>query len=87
MPEDNGGLVIGMREIYDEVKTLSAKVDGFLATHAQDQQHLHSQGEDIKDHEARIRKLEAWRYALPTTLILATGSTVVSFVVLLMKII
>lgn len=32
--------------------------------------------ERVKDHEARIRLGEKWRYALPTSLVIAAGSLV-----------
>lgn len=30
------------------------------------------------DHENRLRKLEAWRYALPSSLVLGLGSAILS---------
>lgn len=32
----------------------------------------------MDDHEARLRSLEKWRYALPPTLVLAVASIVIS---------
>lgn len=37
------------------------------------------------DHEKRLRTLERWRYALPTSLVLALGSTAVAVVALLVQ--
>lgn len=38
------------------------------------------------DHEKRLRGLERWRYALPTSLVLALGSTAVAVIALLVQI-
>lgn len=64
MSSDLGPVVITAREIYDQITGLSAKVDSILATNRTD------------DHEARLRRLEQWRYALPTSMVLAIGSTI-----------
>lgn len=34
--------------------------------------------ERVTDHEQRLRALERWRYALPTSLIIAVGSALVA---------
>lgn len=38
------------------------------------------QGQLIKDHESRLRQLERWRYALPTSLFLAVASVILAIV-------
>lgn len=37
------------------------------------------QGVVLQDHETRLRAIERWRYALPTSVLLAIGSIVVTF--------
>lgn len=53
------GVQIGAREIYDELKTVGAKVD-----------HVSSQLDgvvaDVADHETRLRALERSRWPLPS---------------------
>lgn len=41
--------------------------------------------QDQADHESRIRMLERWRYALPTSIILAAGSVIVALISLFAK--
>lgn len=36
------------------------------------------QGQLIKDHETRLRQLERWKYALPSSLMLALASVVIA---------
>lgn len=61
---DLGPVVITAREIYDQIRAVSSKVDTILAA------------DRTGDHEARLRRLEQWRYALPASMVLAVGSTV-----------
>lgn len=59
----DGPVVITNREIYNELLQVKGVV-----------QIMGGQATQLGDHENRIRKLEAWRYALPSTLILALAS-------------
>jgi hypothetical protein len=64
-----GGVTIGAREIYDVVVSLRDDVRALTQTHE-------AVDEKLKDHEARIRTVERWRYAMPASLVLAVGSSV-----------
>lgn len=61
------GVLIGTREIYDQVIGMRADVQALVqantATFAK-----------LDDHEARLRSIERWKYTIPTALI----TTVVS---------
>lgn len=55
------------KDIYREVVRLVGHMEGINARNkAADELH--------KDHEARLRMLERWRYALPTSVLLGLGS-------------
>lgn len=72
MSEDRdqvGGVTIGAREIYDAVVALREDVRTLTHDHE-------SVDQSLKDHEERIRGLERWRYAMPTSILLAVGSVV-----------
>jgi hypothetical protein len=72
MSEDRdqvGGVTIGAREIYDAV--VSLREDMRLMAQTRE-----TVDETLKDHEERLRGLERWRYAMPTSLVLAAGSVV-----------
>jgi len=51
-------VIIGAREIYDAVLALRGSVDRVVEQHAETRS-------DVKDHENRIRALEAARWPLP----------------------
>ena len=71
MSEQNGegAVVITNREIYNELLQVKGVV-----------QIMGGQATQLGDHENRIRKLEAWRYALPSTLLLAISSLAVALI-------
>lgn len=81
-----GGVSIGAREIYDEVKsaraevrTVGSKVDRLVDAHDEVQK-------DVADHETRIRSLERGRWPLPSLAVLvAIGSMVVALLGYLAK--
>jgi hypothetical protein len=52
-------VVIGLKEVYDAVLTLTGTVQGLVA-------HDSERAKDIADHEVRIRGLERARWPLPT---------------------
>lgn len=53
------GVSISAREIYDEIVGMRADVQSLT-------QHNEQVIRKLDDHEERLRKLEAWRYAIPT---------------------
>lgn len=63
-------LNIGMKEIYDELKTLSGRVGTLTIElkHSIDTQEKANQQFDVKynDHELRIRLIEKWQNSIPT---------------------
>lgn len=81
MPEDaNGGVRINQAEIYRvllEVRDDVAELRSDFKAHLQLAAHPQA-ATDITDHESRLRKLEAWRYAIPPAIILAVGSLAVA---------
>lgn len=73
-PDPLLGVTIQSREIYDAVVRLTGRVDVLI------NQHDEVRG-DVKDHETRIRQLEANRWPLPTlSVILAAAALVITFV-------
>jgi len=62
------GVVIGIADVYVEVRKLAASV-GTLTDSAK----------ATTDHETRLRALERWRYALPGSLFLAAGALAAQF--------
>lgn len=90
------GVVITLTDIYAQLITLSAKVDGVLAAHAgmertlsahdADLRPLAGVATDVADHEARLRNLERGRWPLPAvTILIALGSLGVAVVALLTR--
>lgn len=74
-----GGVSIGAREIYDEVKEVGRKVDRLVDAHDEIRQ-------DVADHETRIRSLERGRWPLPSIAVLvAIGSLIVALLGYLAK--
>jgi len=66
VPEDtNGSVRVTLKDVYEVLRRVEADVA-----------ELHSIATKVPDHEARIRKLEAWRYAIPSSVILAIGALV-----------
>lgn len=82
-PPPSPGYTITVKDVYDKLSSVADKI-GELAGHliAID---TRNQNADVihSDFEARIRKLEAWRYALPISVITAFGSVAVAIVSLL----
>lgn len=60
--------IISLKDVYHEVVRLNGRMEAMA------QWQLQAVDLD-KDHEARIRALERWRYALPASFILALGSS------------
>lgn len=72
--DDPRGFVVSIRDVYDAVTRLTTAVD-----------RMAGQRDTLVDHETRLRGLERWRYALPTSLLLAAGSVVLAVVTAVWK--
>jgi hypothetical protein len=59
--------VITLKDVYQEVQKMRGSVDS-----------MSSQARTVTDHEARLRALERWRYALPTSIVVAAASLIVA---------
>lgn len=78
MANDESGVGLSLRELLLEVradvKALDDKID-----------HIDRHGpigtrEEITDHETRIRRVEAWVYAIPVAAIIAVGGVATTVV-------
>lgn len=67
MTDPTNGVVITLKDVYVELSKLRDTVNAFTP-----------QSEQLVDHEARLRTLEKWKYALPTSVILAITSVIVT---------
>lgn len=66
-PEDgNGSVRVTLTDVYKAVEALQADV--------------HEIKRLVPDHESRIRRLEAWKYALPTAAVIAMGSIIIGMI-------
>lgn len=75
-PPPHAGVVIGLKEIYDQLVILATKVEVMLGSQI-DADKL------IADHETRLRALERGRWPLPTLgVLLALASVVVAVIAL-----
>jgi hypothetical protein len=61
-----GSIMIGVREVYDELKSLGGKVHRQTAKIDHVDAKVTSVAEDVNDHEVRIRALERARWPLPS---------------------
>jgi TolA-binding protein len=64
--EPLGPVTIGAREIYDELRSVSGKVDQLGSKVDQVASAHEDMRADLTDHEARIRVLERGRWPLPS---------------------
>lgn len=69
---DENGVVITLKEVYDEMRALVAEVRSL--THE-----LKESRRTDDDHEKRIRHLEAWKYGLPAALLTGIAGIVLNF--------
>lgn len=78
MTENGSGIGLSVKELVlevrNDVKALSEKIDKI------DRQGSIGTREELADHERRIRRVEAWKYALPPTLVLVIASIVIDLV-------
>lgn len=69
---DPDGYRITTKDVWQELVHMRAEMSSTIANAAM-----------VPDHEARIRQLEKWKYALPPTILLAVGSVAAEVVRLL----
>jgi hypothetical protein len=67
------GVTISAREIYDEI--VGMREDVRRLTQASE-----GVAQQLDDHEQRLRKLEAWRYALPVATVAGLASAAVTLI-------
>lgn len=78
LPVPNPGYVITVKDVYDKLSTVADKL-GELSGHLIAIDSRNQNADKVHaDFEARLRKVEAWRYALPITSITAIASVVVA---------
>lgn len=72
-------VTIGVRQLYDKLETLTAKVDD-VRIEVQQVAQTHSEAtKDLADHEARLRALERGRWPLPSlAALIALASLIVT---------
>lgn len=71
--ESAGAVIITTRELYDEIVGLRGDVRDLTNATT-------NVTKAIDDHEQRLRTIERWKYALPTTTAAAVVSAVVTLV-------
>lgn len=59
-----------LSEIRDRVVRIETKIDTFII-------------QGVQDHEARLRQLEKWKYAIPASVLTAIASAVTTMVIAL----
>jgi len=78
MTESFGPIVVTAKDIHEKVTEIAENVHELKATQAATLGRVTDQVARINDHEDRIRRLEAWRYALPVSALAAIVSAVVA---------
>jgi len=75
---DSGSLRITVKDVFHAVNGVSSdvgEIKGALQTLTADHANLK---QSAVDHEARLRRLERWAYAIPTTGITALASALIA---------
>lgn len=72
MSDEDVAARIGLREIYDQLVAMREEVRSSTQTHQ-------AVAEKLTDHEGRLRAVERWKYSVPTALVAAVLSAVVTF--------
>jgi hypothetical protein len=75
---EEGRSIIDIAMVYTELVRLIGHMEG-IDTRNKAADAIHS------DHEARLRLLERWRYALPASLLIALGSVAIAVVQVVQK--
>lgn len=82
---DSGSLRITVKDVYQAVNAVSASVNEIKGQlNALSQDHTATKA-GAEDHEERLRKLEQWRYAIPTSFVLAAMAAASSIVLATIK--
>lgn len=71
---------ITLRDVYDAVTNLGQSFTELKEEVTMLTTHNALQAETVKDFEQRLRRLERWAYAIPTTFVLAALSVVATIV-------
>ncbi|MFE7113950.1 hypothetical protein ACFU99_00775 [Streptomyces sp. NPDC057654] len=71
--DDDNGIVITATDIYLELRALSQDVQRIG-------QVMDTNASRLDDHEARIRGIEKWKYAISASVITSTASVIVAIV-------
>lgn len=66
-PDSEGGVYIGIKEIYDEVRGTRVEIQSLSGV-------MRQVDADVKDHEKRIRKLEKLLWSVPLTAVAGIGA-------------
>jgi hypothetical protein len=74
MAEQEEGVTITFRDMYDEIVGMRADVQSLTQTRE-------STADTLDDHESRLRSIERWKYGIPVTTICAVASTVAAFLI------
>ena len=78
------GVIIGLKEIFDELRVVGNKVDRLLAEHEQVRSDIVELRADLADKEARLRVVERARWPLPSlAALVAVGSLVLALIPIL----
>lgn len=84
-PEPDPPARVTTRDVYEAVTRLGAKVEELSGQLALERQASTTTSDKVTDHEDRIRSLERWAYAIPTTFILSALATVATIVLAVSK--
>jgi hypothetical protein len=68
-PAESGGVVVSLKDIYVVVRRLEDTVNA-MTPH----------GQQITDHESRLRSLERWKYSVPASLVAAITAIVTTLI-------
>ncbi|MEU1881898.1 hypothetical protein ABZ470_31750 [Streptosporangium sp. NPDC020072] len=71
MPDESTGVVITIKDIYDEVRDAKTELRSLT-------QEVKESRRTDEDHEGRIRTLERWMYAIPISVLVAIVSAVIT---------
>lgn len=78
--QEDGEVRITLRDVYDAVTNMGQSISELKEEVTMLAAHNSLQNETAKDFEQRLRRLERWAYAIPTTFVLAALSVVATIV-------
>lgn len=70
---DEGGFVVTIRDVYEEMRELTSEVRTLTSE-------LKESRRTDDDHEKRLRVLERWMWGLPVSILTAIAAVVTAFV-------